>query len=248
MAIFTDSLIPSRRMYPHHPVYAAERKIGVQFRNPNLLKTALTHSSYLNENPDENLECNERMEFLGDAILGSVIAEELYKRFSDRQEGALTSMRSNIVRGDTLASSANRIGISEHLYMGSGEEKSGGRRRSSNLAAVFEAVVGAIFLDKGYEAAKAFCIGTLNDEITSVNTSVISRHPKSALQEMVQGQGLPAPSYRIVNTEGEDHAPTFTAEVIIDGAVLGTGTGRSKSIAEQEAATAALQYLTQKND
>ena len=246
MATSNPAFIPSRRMYPHDPVYAIERKIGVRFQNPNLLKIALTHSSYLNEHPDENLECNERMEFLGDAILGSVIAEELYTRFPDEQEGALTSMRSNIVRGDTLASSAKRIGISEHLYMGSGEEKSGGRKRDSNLAAVFEAIVGALFLEGGYQVTRAFCVRALSDEIASANTSLAhSQNPKSALQEFVQGNRVPAPSYRIVDTSGKSHAPIFTAQVIINGTVSGTGTGRSKSIAEQEAAKAALECLTQ---
>ena len=248
MAIFTDSLISSRSIYPHHPVYATERKIGVQFRNPNLLKTALTHSSQLNENPEQNLECNERMEFLGDAILGSVIAEELYMRFPQQREGALTSMRSNIVRGGTLARAARRLDLGDHLLMGAGETATGGRGRVSNLSAAFEAVVGALFLDQGYEAAKSFCVHALNSEIASVHSSPQLRHPKSALQELVQGQRLPAPSYRIVQASGEDHSPTFTAEVIIDGTVSGTGIGRSKSIAEQEAAKAALECLTQKTD
>ena len=121
MAIFTDSLIPSRSSYPNHPVYAAERKLGIQFRNPNLLKTALTHSSYLNEDADERLECNERLEFLGDAVLGMAIAGELYARFPDQQEGALTSMRANIVQGKTLAHAARRLDLGSHLLMGAGE-------------------------------------------------------------------------------------------------------------------------------
>lgn len=248
MAIFTDALIPSRSMYPHHPVYATERKIGVQFRNPNLLKTALTHSSYLNENPEQNLECNERMEFLGDAILGSVIAEELYARFPDQQEGPLTSMRANIVRGDTLAGTARRLELGCFLAMGTGESSTGGRDRNSSLAAAFEAVVGAIFLDRNYETARTFCLSALAEEIDSAKPTSSPRHPKSALQELVQGRRLPAPKYRITDASGEAHAPTFTAEVLVEDAVLGTGIGRSKSIAEQEAAKAALECLTHKTD
>jgi len=225
-----------------------EKSLGVTFADKSLLALALTHSSLLNESPEVASECNERLEFLGDAVLGMAIAEELYTRFPQQREGTLTSMRSNIVRGETLAQAARRLDLGEHLLMGAGEAGTGGRGRDSNLSAAFEAVVGALFLDQGYEAAKSFCIDALNSEIASIHLSPQLRHPKSALQEMVQGQRIPAPSYRIVNTEGEDHAPTFTAEVIIDGAVLGTGTGRSKSIAEQEAATAALEYLTQKND
>ena len=229
----------------HHSL---EKSLGVTFSDKSLLTLALTHSSLLNESPEATPECNERLEFLGDAVLGSAIAEELYTRFPQQREGALTSMRSNIVRGETLARAALRLDLDEHLSMGAGEVRTGGRRRSSNLAAAFEAVVGAIFLDQGYEAAKSFCIHALNGEIASVHSSTQLQHPKSALQELVQGQRLPAPSYRIVDAEGEDHAPTFTAEVIINDAVLGTGSGRSKAIAEQEAAKAALEYLTQEND
>ena len=245
MAIFTDSRIPSRSMYPQHPVYATERKLGVQFRNPNLLKTALTHSSYLNENPDEHLECNERLEFLGDAALGIVIAEELYKRFPNVQEGALTSMRSNVVRGETLAGVARRLELGTHLVLGVGEASNNGRDRESNLAAAFEALVGAIFLDRGYDSARSFCLQSLDEEIATVSASVDSKNPKSALQELVQGRGLPAPSYGIVDVSGQSHAPTFTAEVLVDGAALAIGAGRSKSLAEQEAAKKALAILTE---
>ena len=228
--------------------HSLEKSLRVTFDDKSLLTLALTHSSLLNESPETTSECNERLEFLGDAVLGLAIAEELYSRFPQQREGVLTSMRSNIVRGETLAHAARRLDLGEHLLMGAGETATGGRGRVSNLSAAFEAVVGALFLDQGYEAAKSFCIRVLNDEITSVHFSPQLRHPKSALQELVQGQHLPTPSYRIVQASGEDHSPTFTAEVIIDGAVLGTGTGRSKSIAEQEAATAALEYLTLNND
>lgn len=228
--------------------HSLEKSLGVTFSDRSLLTLALTHSSLLNESPEATPECNERLEFLGDAVLGLAIAEELYTRFPQQREGALTSMRSNIVRGETLAQAARRLDLGEHLFMGAGEANTGGRERDSNLSAAFEAVVGALFLDQGYEAAKSFCIHVLNDEIASVHSSPQLRHPKSALQELVQGQHLPTPSYRIVQASGEDHSPTFTAEVIINGAVSGTGTGRSKSIAEQEAAKAALEYLTQKRD
>lgn len=248
MAISKSASTSSRCTHPDNPFHVLERKLAVRFRNLNLLKTALTHSSYLNESPDENLECNERLEFLGDAILGSVIAEELYTRFPDEQEGVLTSMRSSIVRGDTLANASNRIGIGEHLLMGSGEEKSGGRKRNSNLEAAFEATVGAIFIEGDYQAARAFCVRVLSDEIASANDSAYPKNPKSALQELVQSKHLEAPKYRIIGASGEPHAPTFTAEVIVDGAALGTGNGRSKSIAEQEAAKAALECLTQKTN
>lgn len=264
MAIFTDSLIPSRSMYPHHPVYATERKIGVQFRNPNLLKTALTHSSYLNEHPDENLECNERLEFLGDAALGLAIAEALYKKDTDIQEGALTLIRQSVVNGNTLARAARSLGIGEYLLMGSGEEQNGGRDRNSNLAAAYEAVVGAIFEDRGYDAAKSFCTRTLTDELDGAYTRVASalkrpaktktanmpkapvtagKHPKSALQEISQAKHGKPPAYHITEATGKNNDMTFTAQVQVNGKTQGTGTGNSKKAAETAAAKAALKVL-----
>ena len=284
MAIFTDSLIPSRSMYPHHPVYTTERKLGVLFRNPNLLKTALTHSSYLNEDADERLECNERLEFLGDAVLDLVVADALHKKpdigpvtvylhsvgLTDvqLQEGDMTQIRSLVVSGNTLASVARRLELGEFLLMGSGEEKGGGRNRNSNLAAVFEAIVGAIFLDKGYQAARDFCIRILDDEINSAYRKVTSaptqtpkpsaanktkqtkkpntagKHPKSALQEISQARHGKPPTYRITKATGKSNAMTFTAQVRVNGKTLGNGTGSSKKAAETAAAKAALATMT----
>ncbi len=225
-----------------HPL---EQSLGVTFSAGNLLTLALTHSSRLNESPGAVSECNERMEFLGDAVLGMVIAEELYSRHPEQQEGALTSMRSSIVRGETLADAARRLELGRHLLMGAGEVSTGGRERSSNLAAAFEAIVGAIFLDQGYQVARSFCLSALESEIAHLSAIPNPQHPKSALQEFVQGKHLPAPTYRIIDTTGQPHSPTFTAEVVVDGAVLGTGEGRSKSLAEQEAAKVALSVLAE---
>ena len=220
-----------------------EQTLGVSFTDKRLLCVALTHSSYLNETAAPAGECNERLEFLGDAVLGLAIAQELYSRHPDRQEGELTSRRAAVVSGNALAQAARRLDIGSHLLMGSGEFNTGGRDRASNLAAAFEAIVGALFLDKGYEAARAFCVHNLREEIAAANTPTRPRHPKSALQELVQSKHLPAPKYRIIDAAGKDHAPTFTAEVVVDGSVLGTGSGRSKSLAEQEAAKAALDAM-----
>lgn len=265
MAIFTGSLIPSRSMRPHHPIYATERKLGVQFRDPNLLKTALTHSSYLNEHLEENLECNERLEFLGDAALDLAVADALYKKDAEIQEGALTLMRSLVVDGKTLARVARELDIGEHLLMGSGEEKTGGRNRDSNLAAAVEAIVGAIYLDNGemgHSAARAFCIKTLNDEINSAYHEVTSsadqakssgnlgmavtagKHPKSALQELAQARHGVTPDYCCDEPEGESHKPTFTATVSLEGEVKGRGKGASKKAAETAAAQQALKALS----
>ena len=254
---------PSSQTRPD--IYAVQRTLGVSFWNTALLKTALTHSSYLNEHPDENLECNERLEFLGDAALGLAIAGSLYKKDATIQEGALTLIRQSIVNGKTLARAARSLGIGECLLMGSGEEKSGGRNRNSNLAAAYEAVVGAIFEDRGYDAAKSFCIRTLADEIDSAYTRVTSapkqpaktksaiktkkantagKHPKSALQEISQAEHGKPPVYQITKSTGKSNDMTFTAQVQVNGKTRGTGTGSSKKSAETEAAKAALKVLT----
>lgn len=222
-----------------------EHSLGVTFLDKSLLTLALTHSSLLNELPGTTPECNERLEFLGDAVLGMAVAEELYTRFPDQQEGALTSIRANIVQGKTLAQAARRLDLGSHLLMGAGEAGTGGPSRDSNLAAAFEAVVGAIFLDQNYNAARAFCLRVLDEEISSSRPAASPRHPKSELQELVQGRQLSTPRYRIIEMSGEPHAPTFTAEVLVDGAVLGSGSGRSKSLAEQEAAKVALEALAE---
>ncbi len=220
------------------PTDTFKKSIGNLLDESSLLTTALTHSSYINEHAGNGAEDNERLEFLGDAVLDMAIAEALYARFPEQQEGALTSMRSNIVKDETLASAARRLEIGQRLLMGAGELANGGRSRDSNLAGAFEAIVGAIFLDKGYNAAREFCVNSLNAEIA--NATPHSQHPKSALQELAQGKGLSAPKYRITGESGQDHAPTFIAEVLVNGVAMGTGSGRSKSLAEQEAAKNAL--------
>ena len=272
-------------------IYAVQRILGISFWNSALLKAALTHSSYLNENPDQNLECNERLEFVGDAVLDLAIADALYKgnapqQISDPiiaylhgynkddkelQEGEMTLIRSKVVSGNTLARVSRNLGIGEHLLMGSGEEKSGGRNRDSNLAAMFEAIVGAIFFDKGYNEARGFCARILEqdikqacDEVTSAPTKptkskVVNRpnqsqkskkpvtagkHPKSALQEISQARHGKPPAYRITKATGKSNSMKFTAEVRVNGKTLGSGTGSSKKAAETAAAQTALATMT----
>ena len=255
---------------PKPDIHTVQQNLRVHFRNRALLKTALTHSSYLNENPDEDLECNERLEFLGDAVLDLAVAEALYKKDTNIQEGALTLIRQAVVNGKMLARAARSLGIGEHLLMGSGEEKNGGRDRNSNLAAAYEAVVGAIFLDNGYNEARIFCARTLKDEIDAAYTRVTSapkklakskiannpkqsrkskkpvtagKHPKSALQEILQAKHGKPPAYRITKATGKSNAMTFTAQVRVNGKTLGNGTGSSKKAAETAAAQAALESL-----
>jgi ribonuclease-3 len=220
-----------------------EAALGVVFRQKDLLHLALAHSSFIHENPGVLAESNERLEFLGDAALGSAIARELYDRYPDWPEGELTLARSALVRGETLAAAADGLGLGEHLYMGRGEEAGGGRKRPANLAAAFEAVVGALLLDQGYEAARDFVLRVLSDELSDLGVSGAPGNPKSLLQEAVQARGQPSPSYEIVEVAGVEHARRFTAEVTVDGRVLGRGTGARKAQAESAAAAEALKAL-----
>ena len=220
-----------------------EDALGVSFNDRDLLRTALVHSSYLNENPGESSDSNERLEFLGDGLIGLVMAEELYRRHPDRPEGELTSMRSALVRGDTLANVGRSLDLGRFLVMGKGEERNGGRDRASNLAAAFEALVGALFLDQGYEPARDFVLRALSQEIARVDHEPVPTNSKSLLQELLQGQGLNPPTYVITHITGVDHARSFTAEVVSEGKVVGRGTGPRKALAEQQAAADALRAL-----
>ena len=220
-----------------------EERLDISFNDKNLLNQALVHSSFLNENPGVFTESNERLEFLGDAIIGSAIAAELFSTYDSWPEGMLTSGRSSLVQGDTLARVAGRLGLGEYLQMGRGEEAAGGRNRSNNLAATFEAVVGAHFLDCGYDAAADLVLRLLKPELSELTEPGASPNPKSLLQEAIQARGQTAPSYRIVKVEGQDHARRFTAEVVVDGEPIGTGTGSRKALAERVAAGDALKTM-----
>lgn len=220
-----------------------ENQLGVTFIDKSLLSLAFIHSSHLNENPGLLPECNERLEYLGDAVLDLAVAEDLYRRYPERQEGELTTLRSAIVRGDTLARVAERLDLGRHLVMGLGEQTSGGAERKTNLAAVFEALVGALFLDQGYGPARDFSLKVLADEVSDADNLAISRNAKSALQELVQGQGKTPPTYSIIDITGKDHDRTFTAQALVEGKVVGQGVGSRKADAEQAAAMQALQKL-----
>ncbi len=217
--------------------------LGVRIRDGGRLKLALVHSSYLNENPGEYPESNERLEFLGDAVLGVIVAEELYSAHPAWPEGRLTQARAAVVQESALAEAARSIGLGEMLLMGKGEAVGGGRRRPSNLSAGLEAVIGAVFLDLGYESARGAVLRVLADQLASLEQPDMAANPKSLLQEAVQGEGLPAPSYSIVHEEGADHDRLFVAEVTVGGEVAGRGEGKRKSLAEQEAAAEALRGL-----
>ena len=218
-----------------------ENAIGYRFNNISLLQNALSHSSYANERWHDSLKSNERLEFLGDSILGMVTAEYLYRNFPDRPEGDLTRMRADMVCERALAQVADRIGLGQHLLLGHGEETGGGRRRDSILADAVESVIAACFLDGGMEPARNF-----------INTFVLTEVPvkklrnadyKTALQELVQQKKNQTLSYALVGESGPDHGKHFVVEVSLNGQVVGTGSGTSKKRAEQDAAKSAIAAL-----
>jgi ribonuclease-3 len=218
--------------------------LGVQFRNLALLQQSLVHRSYLNENPDLPLESNERLEFLGDAVLGYVVAEEIFHRFPELSEGEMTKLRSALVRGAALGKIAVSLNLGQYLYLGRGEEESGGRTRPRNMSCAFEAVVGAILVDQGLEETRSFILRTIGDELEEAIEDKLTADYKSRLQQIIQSGRKITPVYQTIEEEGPDHAKTFTIEVTAGDSVLGRGTGRSKRAAEMEAARAALEKLS----
>jgi len=214
-----------------------------EFRDPSLLARALTHRSYLNEHPEVSLEDNERLEFLGDAVLDFVVGAWLYNRFPELREGRLTSLRAALVRTDTLAEFAAEVGLPARLRLGKGEAESGGRARQSLLCNAFEATLGALYLDQGLDAVRAFLQTLLPDEVERVMTDERDRDAKSVLQEWSQAKHGRTPRYHTVHAEGPDHARQFTVEVKIGEQAVGRGVGPSKQIAAQAAASDALARL-----
>lgn len=218
-----------------HP--ALERRIGHRFRNAALLEQALTHRSYGSPH-------NERLEFLGDGVLDCVVAEELYARFASLSEGELSRLRASLVREAALAAVARAIGLSEFLRLGEGEIVSGGAGRASILADALEAIYGAVFLDSGYEAARAAVRHTFGDTLEQLDASVPAKDAKTRLQELLQARRHKLPEYRVVATKGAAHKQTFEVECNASGlGVSASGSGASRRIAEQHAAEALLAKL-----
>jgi len=218
-----------------------ENAIGYKFRNIQLLQNALTHSSYANERWHNSLLSNERLEFLGDSVLGMLVAEYLFATFPERPEGELTRMRADMVCEKTLASVAGRIGLGEHLLLGHGEERFGGRSRNSILADAVESVIAACFLDGGLDAAKSFVQKFILVEVPL--TKLHNADYKTQLQELVQQKKNQNISYSLVGESGPDHDKKFDVEVSLNGQVVGNGCGSSKKRAEQMAAKAAIERL-----
>lgn len=215
-----------------------EKALGYSFGNRELLLTALTHSSFANEAQSE-LTDNERLEFLGDAVLDLVISEYLHKEFSQHDEGALTQARADVVAMPSLAELARGLDLGAGLLLGKGEERSGGRNKSSLLADALESVFGAIFLDNGYDAAKATILPLFVPLLQNAFAEGDQDY-KSRLQELMQAQQRRLPEYQLVETEGPDHARTYHVCVVLEDTVCGSGHGRTKKAAEQAAAKVAL--------
>ena len=218
-----------------------EAAIGYQFHNISLLQNALTHSSYANERWHNSLLSNERLEFLGDSILGMLVAEYLFRTFPDRPEGELTRMRADMVCEKTLAAVANSIHLGDHLLLGHGEEQGGGRSRNSILADAMESVIAACFLDGGMEAALRFIKRFILVEVPV--TKLHNADYKTQLQELVQQKRNQVLSYTLAGETGPDHDKQFEVEVSLNGNVVGRGKGSSKKRAEQDAARAAIEDL-----
>lgn len=215
-----------------------QTRIGTAFQNKDLLRRAFIHRSYLNENSEER-ESNERLEFLGDAILEFVVSENLFSHFKGEDEGHLTTLRSRLVNTTSLAATAKELSLGELLFLSRGEESSEGRQNRSLLANTVEALIGAIFLDAGIDAAKKFIESFIIKKLPDIVKSPL-KDPKSRLQEFVQANGYPAPTYKLISALGPDHAKEFTVEVLVDRKPYAQGSGPSKQIATQAAASEAL--------
>ena len=220
-----------------------ERKLNYSFRNPELLSEALSHSSYANEHRSARLNSNERLEFLGDSVLGFVTAEFLFAQHPDLPEGDLTRIRAALVCEQSLYEVARKLELGRYLKLGRGEETGGGRERTSILADATEAVFAAVYLDGGITEASALIHRILLDVERQETVEERRRDYKTALQELVQRQADQVLSYRMIGEQGPDHAKTFQAEVLLNGEPLGNGYGHSKKEAEQAAAKAALKLL-----
>ena len=221
-----------------------EAAIGYRFKNISLLQNALTHSSYANERWHNSLLSNERLEFLGDAVLGMTVAKFLYKTFPDRPEGELTRMRADMVCEQTLAKIAIKIDLGRHLLLGNGEEQGGGRSRNSILADAVESVIAACFLDGGMDAAQQFIDRFVLVEVPMKRLN--NTDYKTGLQELVQQKKNQQLCYVLIGESGPDHDKRFDVEVKLNGTVVGTGSGSSKKRAEQDAARCALEKLSGK--
>jgi len=227
------------------PIEQFEADNRLSFQDKGLLRTAFVHSSYGNEASEEEGDVvdNERLEFLGDSVLGFVVSEYLFEQNPDFKEGQLTTLRAALVRRDTLARLARQLRLGDYLFLGHGEDESGGRRRPATLCATYEALVGALFLDRGLDAVRGFVLPMITEQLEIQQQEVLAKDAKSRLQEWSQEEFGAAPRYRVLVAAGPDHAKEFTIEVTLLGVRCGVGQGRSKQEASTRAASHALGIL-----
>lgn len=221
---------------------ALETKLGHSFHDRTLLETAVTHSSFANENRASGIVCNERLEFLGDSVLGVTVADFLYRHFPDMPEGRMTRLRAELVCEQSLHRVALELHLGDYLRLGKGEEHNGGRERASILSDAVEAVIAAMYLDAGMETAAEFIHRCLLNDVRAIETPSFTDY-KTALQELVQRRSGQVLAYELVDEAGPDHAKTFRMQVCLNGKPVGLGTGRTKKEAEQAAAADALEML-----
>jgi ribonuclease-3 len=253
VALEATRLIETHRAHPEgavvipirHEFEPLERRLGYRFRDRGLLEHALTHKSRAQEDASGGVVDNESLEFLGDAVLGLVVAEMLFREFPHFHEGQKSKVKATLVSTASLAALAEHLGLGEHLLLGRGEEKTGGRRKQALLADACEALIAAIYLDGGLDEARRFILAELSDEIARVRSPEFLRDFKSALQERVQASERPLPEYVITRATGPDHDKRFHVEVRVAGVLLGEASGRTKKEAEQEAARIALVRLAE---
>lgn len=220
-----------------------KEKLGYEFRDLKLLRNALTHSSSINETHQQYFENNERLEFLGDAVLETVISERLYRLLPTEEEGRLTRLRASIVCEESLAEIGHQLGVGQALVLGKGEEHSGGRKRNSMIADGVEAIIGAIYLDGGFPEAKKFVLRLFDSVIQQALEGKLHSDYKTALQERLQVNGDVSIQYVLDHQEGPDHDKVFYTSVVVNGMILGSGCGRSKKESEQNAAKEAMKDM-----
>ena len=228
------------------PLAELQQRLGYQFRDESLLRLALTHPSIAHE-ANTPTQHNQRLEFLGDAVLGLVLSQDLYQKFPGADEGLLTKSRAKLVNATSLAAHGRSVGLGAHLILSRGEENTGGRERPSALADAFESLLGAIFLDGGFEAARDFILREFGGDFGELTLSAGIENPKGELQEFLQAKSPVPPVYQLISAEGPDHDRNFICAVQHDGVELARGTGKSKKAAESDAALAALKILRSEN-
>ncbi len=222
-----------------------QNKIGYTFNDVELLKIALTHTSYANEHKKKMIKHNERLEFLGDSVLSLIITTYLFKNLSNIPEGELSRIRSTIVCENSLKLSGDEFNLSQYIYMGKGEEQTGGRGRSSIVSDAMEALIASIYLDSGYENAEIFVLRQMADIIEKAIQGKLFKDYKTQYQEVIQKQSNAKIEYIVVSEEGPDHQKVFTVSLLLNDTVVSTGKGRSKKVAEQKAAEIALEKMNE---